>query len=83
MSVVFSGSSTNKTDPHDIAEIVLKVALNIIKQTTIKINWEKQFTIVKRGRGLNSDSQQLNQYQQNKMIPSFRAIQFTKHLKII
>jgi hypothetical protein len=26
-------SSTNKTDRHDIAEILLKVALNIIKQT--------------------------------------------------
>ena len=24
---------TDKTDPHDIAEILLKVALNIIKQT--------------------------------------------------
>jgi hypothetical protein len=29
-------SSTNKTDSHDIAEILLKVALNTIKQTTIK-----------------------------------------------
>jgi len=27
-------SSTNKTDRHDIAEILLKVALNTIKQTT-------------------------------------------------
>jgi len=26
-------SSTNKTDRHDIAEILLKVALNTIKQT--------------------------------------------------
>jgi hypothetical protein len=26
-------SSTNKTDRHDIAEILLKVALNIINQT--------------------------------------------------
>jgi hypothetical protein len=26
-------SSTNKTDRHDITDIVLKVALNIIKQT--------------------------------------------------
>jgi len=26
-------SSTNKTDGHDIAEILLKVALNAIKQT--------------------------------------------------
>ena len=29
-------SSTNKTDRHDIAEILLKVALNTIKQTTKK-----------------------------------------------
>jgi hypothetical protein len=27
--------STNKTDPHDIAEILLKVTLNTIKQTNI------------------------------------------------
>jgi hypothetical protein len=35
LSVVFSGSSgssTNKTDHHDITEILLKVALNTIKQ---------------------------------------------------
>jgi hypothetical protein len=35
-SVVFSGSPvsfTNKTDRHDITEILLKVALNTIKQT--------------------------------------------------
>ena len=34
--MVFSGSSgflPNKTDRHDIAEILLKVALNTIKQT--------------------------------------------------
>jgi hypothetical protein len=30
-----SVSSTNKTDQHDIAEILWKVALNIIKQTSI------------------------------------------------
>jgi hypothetical protein len=29
--------STNKTDSHDIAEILLKVALNTIKQTTNNI----------------------------------------------
>jgi hypothetical protein len=29
----YSGSSTNKTDRHDIAEILFKVALNIISQT--------------------------------------------------
>jgi hypothetical protein len=34
--VVFSGSSTNKTDRHDIAEVLLKVALNTNKQTTNK-----------------------------------------------
>jgi len=28
----YSGSSTNKTDRHDIAEILLKVALNTINQ---------------------------------------------------
>jgi len=28
-------SSTNKTDRHDIAEIMLKVALNTIKQTNM------------------------------------------------
>jgi hypothetical protein len=28
-------SSTNKTDHHDITEILLKVALNTIKQTNI------------------------------------------------
>ena len=33
MSVVFSGSSTNKTDRHVITEILLKVALITIKQT--------------------------------------------------
>jgi hypothetical protein len=30
-------SSTNKTDRHDIAEILLKVALNTIKQTSKSI----------------------------------------------
>ena len=29
----YSGSSTNKTDCHDITEILLKVALNTINQT--------------------------------------------------
>jgi hypothetical protein len=27
--------STNKTDPHDIAEMLLKVALSTVKQTSI------------------------------------------------
>jgi hypothetical protein len=31
-------SSTNKTDRHDIAEMLLKVALNTIKQTSNKTN---------------------------------------------
>jgi hypothetical protein len=38
--VVFSGtlvSSTNKTDRHDKVKILLKVALNTIKQTNIKL----------------------------------------------
>jgi hypothetical protein len=30
--VVYSGSSTNKTDRHDITEILLKVVLSAIKQ---------------------------------------------------
>jgi hypothetical protein len=34
-SVVFSGYSTNKTDHHDIAEILLKVALNTMTLTLI------------------------------------------------
>jgi hypothetical protein len=39
--VVFSGlpvSSTNKTDRHDITEILLKVALNTTKQTINQFN---------------------------------------------
>jgi hypothetical protein len=32
----FPGSSTNETDHHDITEILLKVALNTIKQTNKK-----------------------------------------------
>ena len=35
-SVVFSGPSTNKTNSHDITEILLKVVLNTIKQTNNK-----------------------------------------------
>jgi len=37
MSVVFNGYSTNKTDRHDITEILLKVALNTINQPTVHI----------------------------------------------
>ena len=32
-SVVFSGSSTNKTDRHDITKMVWKVTLSTIQQT--------------------------------------------------
>ena len=32
-------SSTNKTDRHDMAEILLNVALKIINQTNNRINW--------------------------------------------
>ena len=35
MLVVFSGYSTNKTNRHDITEILLKVALNTIAPTPI------------------------------------------------
>jgi hypothetical protein len=41
MSVVFSGYSglsTNKTDGHDIVEILLKVALNTMNQTSTADN---------------------------------------------
>ena len=34
-SVVYTGSSTNKTDRHAITEILLRVALSTIKQTNI------------------------------------------------
>jgi hypothetical protein len=49
LPVVFSGSSVNKTDRHDITEIVLKVALNTIIQTYSmfcchwKIQWSLNF----------------------------------------
>ena len=40
IGVFFPGplfSSTNKTDSHDITEILLKVALNTIKQTSLHL----------------------------------------------
>ena len=40
-SVVFSGYSTNKTDRHDINEILVKVALNTINQA-IKTSCENE-----------------------------------------
>jgi hypothetical protein len=36
-------SSTNKTDRHDITEILLKVALNTIKQTKINSKYHNKF----------------------------------------
>ena len=41
-SVVFSGYSTNKTDGHDIAEILLKVTLNTIAMN-INLGWKECF----------------------------------------
>ena len=43
--MVFSESpvfSTNKTDRHDITEILLKVVFNTIKQTNNKLAWSSQ-----------------------------------------
>ena len=43
LTVVFSGSSTNKTNCHDITEILLKVALNTTKTNQIQlwsISWK-------------------------------------------
>jgi hypothetical protein len=37
------GGSTNKTDRHDITEILLRVALNTIKQTNKQTNKQKHF----------------------------------------
>jgi len=37
-------SSTNKTDRHDITEILLKVALNTIKQANIKLAYFYKYT---------------------------------------
>ena len=36
-------SSINKTDRHDITEILLKVALNTIKQTSFQSNYHNVF----------------------------------------
>ena len=38
-------SSTNKTDRHDIAEILLKVALNTIKQTSLGF-WSRSNSVL-------------------------------------
>ena len=54
-SVVFSGSSTNRTDRHDITGILLKVALNTIEPTNFSslLNWFHSF-IVERMRVADS-----------------------------
>jgi hypothetical protein len=50
-----SVSSTNKTDRHDVTEILFKVALNTVKQTSkiayniselVWENWNKQLDII-------------------------------------
>jgi hypothetical protein len=46
MSVVFSGSSTNKTDHHVITEILLKVALSTIQQTNKQTNMLSVYDII-------------------------------------
>jgi len=57
-------SSTNKTDRHDITEILLKVALNTIKQTNNIVladricllslyNINLPFTVLKKNKGKN------------------------------
>jgi len=50
-SVAYSVSSNNKTDRHDITDIMLKVALNTIKQTN-KRNHLYDRIILQRGRDL-------------------------------
>jgi hypothetical protein len=51
-------SSTNKTDRHDITEILLKVALNTIKQTNKQTNrlWHKAKTITTETYCRNEDT---------------------------
>ena len=57
-------SSTNKTDCHDITEILLKVALKIITITLIKINMNFNFigpvlaghVIIPKGQEMESPS---------------------------
>jgi hypothetical protein len=39
-------SSTNNIDHHDITEILLKVALNTIKQTKNKQTWKQWFSVL-------------------------------------
>jgi hypothetical protein len=56
--------STNKTDCHDIAEILLKVALNTIKQTTnlsqIVITWDNEVRVMVFNATFKNISNELN-----------------------
>ena len=55
-------SSTNKTDHHNITEILLKVALSNITQTLLR-----RYIIIQLWKeSLNSTGQHFHQYQQNK-----------------
>jgi len=45
-------SSTNKTDPHDITEILLKVVLNTINQTNQAKKMTTTYNIGNPGSGL-------------------------------
>ena len=72
-------SSTNKTDRHDIpvhvTEILLKVALNTIKQTNKQYFelFEIDFCLSRHTlwkESLNSDGHQFHQYQQNNHLSS-------------
>jgi hypothetical protein len=59
--VVFSGysvSSTNKTDHHDITEILLKVALSTINQINYVIKRGGFKIQLSRGEGLRSSYQE-------------------------
>ena len=50
-------SSTNKTDRHDIAEILLKVAVNTIKQISKQKPKSSHIKIVERGKIDNPNTQ--------------------------
>jgi hypothetical protein len=43
--VVSSNSSTNKTDRHDIADILLKVTLSTISHANLPINCQEGFFV--------------------------------------
>jgi hypothetical protein len=49
MSMVYAGPpifSTNNTDHHDITDILLKVAINTIKQTNLDNRASKDFDVL-------------------------------------